>query len=119
MELAAQGNIFQSLSLMEKEIREIKTPQERYEQIAKAYTGLSPQEQNQTLIVSGTNAARRAINEEVRKNLGLKGQGRQVEILENKDLTRAEIKRIENYSVGDYVKAHRSYRSLNLKSQEL
>jgi hypothetical protein len=71
------------------------------------------------LIVSGTNAARRAINEEVRKNLGLEGNGRQVETLENKDLTRAELKQIEKYAVGDYAKPRRSYRSLNVKAREL
>ncbi len=119
VELAAQGNIHRSLSLMEKEIIEIKSPDERYKTIAEDFTALTPQERNQTLIVSGTNVARRAINEQIRKNLGLEGKGLRIEILENKDLTKAEVKRIEKYSVGDFVKPHRSYRSLNLKNNEL
>jgi len=119
VELAAQGNVFQSLALMEKDITEIQNPQERYERIARDFTSLPAEERNQTLIVSGTNAARKAINEEVRKNLGLGENGKQVEILENKDLTRAEVKQIEKYSVGDYVKPHRSYRSLNIEAKEL
>jgi hypothetical protein len=55
----------------------------------------------------------------VRKNLGLAEKGQRIEILENKDLTRAEVKQIEKYSVGDYVKPHRSYRSLNMEAKDL
>jgi conjugative relaxase-like TrwC/TraI family protein len=119
VELAAQGNVSQSLSLMEKDIVEIQHHQERYERIAKDFTSLPAEDRKQTLIVSGTNAARKAINEEVRKNLGLTEKNLRIEILENKDLTRAEVKQIEKYSVGDYVKPHRSYRSLNMEAKEL
>lgn len=119
VELASQGDIFQSLAVMEKEITQIPKAQDRYAKIAGDYLLLGPHERNRTLIVSGTNAARKAINEEVRKGLDLEGKGLEIEILENKDLTRAEIKQIEKYSVGDYVKSHRVYRSLNLKNQEL
>ncbi|KAB2837568.1 AAA family ATPase, partial [bacterium] len=38
VELAARGDVFQSLALMEKEITEVKNPQERYERIAGDYT---------------------------------------------------------------------------------
>lgn len=119
VELAAQGNVFQSLALMEKDIIEIRHPQERYERVARDFTSLPAEDRTQTLIVSGTNAARKAINEEVRKNLGLAEKGQRIEILENKDLTRAEVKQIEKYSVGDYIKPHRSYRSLNMEAKEL
>lgn len=119
VELAAQGRIFESIALMDQEIKVIKSNEDRYEEIAKGYLSLSPQDRDQTLMVSGTNAARKIINEQVRKKLNLSGSGIQIEILENKDLTKAEIKQTEKYAVGDYVKPHRKYRSLNLKNREL
>lgn len=119
VELAAKGDIYKSVSIIEKEIVEIVGPVERYERIAKDFSALPPAERESTLILAGTNAARKAINDQVRKNLGLEEKGEPLKVLENRDLTKPERKQIEKYSVGDYVKPHRAYRSLSLKSGEL
>lgn len=119
VELASIGEIKESVALLQKSIQEIKKPEERYAQIAKDYTNLPEQERKETLIVSGTNEARKAINEEVRNRLKLTGTGISTNILENKDLTKTQIKDIENYKIGDYVKSEKNYRSLRLRTGDL
>ncbi len=119
VELAAAGQVRASVALMEKSVTEIQNPQQRYAQIAKDYVLLSKIERDQTLIVSGTNKARKTINDSVRDQLGLSGKGQKIETLERKNLTQAQIKQIKNYRVGDFMKPHRDYKSLGLKKGEL
>jgi ATP-dependent exoDNAse (exonuclease V) alpha subunit len=119
VELAAKGEIEKSVSLLQKSIFEIKNPEVRYGQLAKDYLALSEKERKETLIVCGTNDARKAINQRVREGLGLGGKGFEVEVLERKDLTKAQTKELGNYQVGDIVRPEKDYPSLELKKGDL
>lgn len=119
VELAAIGEIRKSVALMEKEVVQIPDNATRYARIAQDYVALPEQDRNNTLVVSGTNEARREINERIREGLGLKGRGVEVEVLAKKDLTQAELKRLESYRPGDFVKPDRSYKTLGLQKSEL
>lgn len=119
VELAARGRVIESINHLQKSIVELKQPDERYSQIAKDYASLPQKEREKTLVVSGTNEARKAINQRVRENLSFTGKGHQIITLESKDLTKAQKKEIKNYQVGDIVCPQRNYSSLNLNKGDL
>ena len=119
VELAAQGQILQSIAKLDKQILEISDHEARYEQIAQDYLALPKDEQQKALVVSGTNEARKSINEKIRNGLKLSGQGQEVEVLERKDLTRTQLKQIAHYKIGDFIQPERSYQKLGLQKQEL
>ena len=118
VELAAKGQILQSIAELDKQILEISDHEARYDRIAQDYVALSKEEQQKALVVSGTNEARKAINDKIRQGLGLKGHGIEIEILSRRDFTKAQLKRIENYKAGDLIKPERDYQQLGLKKYE-
>jgi ATP-dependent exoDNAse (exonuclease V) alpha subunit len=119
VELAAKGEVKQSIALLQKSILEINHPEDRYSEMAKDYVSLPQNERDQTLIVSGTNEARKAINQKVREGLNLLGKGYEIETLERKNLTKAQIKQISSYRMGDVIQTERNYSSLGLKKRDL
>lgn len=116
---AAAGEVRDSLRLLTPKIAEIAHSTERHAQIARHYCSLLPEQQSQTLIVAGTNAARAAINEQVRQRLGLSGSGMKVTVLQRHDLTLAQLKSSLSYMPGDIVEPQRHYASLGLRSGDL
>ena len=111
--LAAEGKMRESLSLVEKNVVEVIDDSKRYQAIAKGYAALSEKERQSTIVVSGTNEARKAINHVVRQELGLQG-GQTVNVLLRVDLTSAQMKEVENYLPGMIVEAERKYESLGI-----
>lgn len=118
VELAARGSVRESVATIRNSVVELKDSGARHEQIAKDYSELPEEDRKGTIIVSGTNRARRAINQRVRENLGLSGKGHKVTILEKKDLTRPQRKDLRNYWPGDVIESEKAYRSLGLKKGE-
>ncbi|HCU24490.1 MAG TPA: hypothetical protein DF383_05685 [Deltaproteobacteria bacterium] len=119
VELAAKGEIRESVSLLQKSVHEVVGAESRYAKIARDYVSLPERDREKTLIVAGTHEARKAINDKVREGLSLRGQGHEIQILEARDMTKAQLKEIRNYRPGDFVQMERSYRSLGLKNGEL
>jgi conjugative relaxase-like TrwC/TraI family protein len=119
VQLAARGEVIESLSLLEKSVTEIKNPEDRYARIAKDYAGIPQKEREGTLIVSGTNEARKTINQKVRENLGFINKGIGIPSLEEKNFTKAQIKQIGSYQVGDIIQTERNYTSLGLQKGNL
>jgi conjugative relaxase-like TrwC/TraI family protein len=119
VQLAAKGEVIQSLSLLEKSVTEIKNNEDRYAQIATEYTAIPQKERDGTLIVSGTNEARKSINQKVRENLGLVNKGTAIPSLEEKTFTKAQLKKISSYQVGNIIQTERNYKSLGLQKGEL
>lgn len=117
--LAARGDITQSLGVLERHVVEIDGDRDRYQAIAKEYAQLPDSERDKTLILAGTHAARTAINENVRTELGLAGHGMVVSILERKDLTEAQARSSLSYQPGDVVQAQKCYPSLGLDRGDL
>ncbi|UXN02105.1 AAA family ATPase (plasmid) [Xanthomonas hortorum pv. pelargonii] len=75
VKLAAEGQSTKSVANIRQVLTE-KEPDLRYSRIVKHYAELPKHERDQTLIITGTNDSRKALNEGVREALGMKGQGR-------------------------------------------
>lgn len=119
IELAAAGAAVDSLDKLQSNILEIPAPERRHKAIAHDYAALTVEDRKNTIVVSGTNQGREAINLEVRAKLGLEGKGELFSTLSNKNLTRADALRTVSYQPGDVVRAERNYKSLGLLKGEL
>lgn len=112
---AAEGKVGDSLKKLSAMVAEVPHATERYERIARDYASRLPEERLQTLAVAGTNRARQAINQRIRQRLGLAGTGVSVNVLEGRDLTRAQVQSSLSYAPGDIVEALRHYDSIGLR----
>jgi len=116
VELAARGDT--GASLRRVDVTEIADHHERRAAIAEAFVNLKPEERDRTLIVSGTNEARREINARVREGLGLAGKGVEFDTLIRRDTTQAERQFSKNYRVGDVIQPESAYRKSGLARGE-
>ena len=107
-----------SLRTIKSSICEIEDRDMRLRLVANRYL----QSQQRPLVITGTNADRRAINELVRAGLTargeLVGQGYSAEILVPSGATEAQLKDARTYQVGDYVRFGRAYRTLGVEKGE-
>jgi conjugative relaxase-like TrwC/TraI family protein len=115
--LAARGQAITSLDSI-KNLTEIKSPQHRYNRMAKDYARLEPKIMAETMLLTGTNASRTLLNKQVRDQLGLSGKGQVVDVLRQRDMTEAEKAHAKYYRVGDVIKIEKDYKSLPLKRGE-
>jgi conjugative relaxase-like TrwC/TraI family protein len=106
--LAARGEAEASLAHL-RSVREIRDDHDRRRAIASDYAHLPEEERSRTLVVSGTNEARREINRAIREDLGLAGRGRELATLTRRDTTQAERLFAKNYAVGDVIQPERDY----------
>src|SRR3990167_3076399 len=67
------------------------------------------------MLLTGTNALRSLLNEQVREQLGLTGKGHFFDVLHQRDMTQAEKAYTKYYNVNDIIKLEKDYKSLNLK----
>lgn len=118
VELAAKGDARSSLQRI-KDVIEVKDHHERRAAVADAYMALKPEDRERTLIVSGTNEARREINQMVREGLGTAGKGIEFDTLVRVDTTQAERRFSKNYQVGFVIQPERDYARTGLKRGEL
>ena len=98
-------------------IREIKNPQERFKALSEEY--LKSKDPKETLVLTGTHEARKAVNENVRKSMGLSGKGNEFSRYEAGDFTEAEKKRIDAYEVKQDIRFGKDYRSMGVKAGEI
>jgi conjugative relaxase-like TrwC/TraI family protein len=112
--LAARGEAETSLSLV-RDVREIGDDHARRRAIAADYARLPESDRARTLVVAGTNEARREINQVVREDLGLAGHGREFTMLARRDTTQAERLFSKNYSVGEIIQPERDYPKFGLE----
>jgi conjugative relaxase-like TrwC/TraI family protein len=110
VELAARGKTSPSLEKIAA-VMEIPDGPQRRAKVVEDYMALSPVEQEATLIVSGTNEARRDINRSVREASGLAGQGFEFSTLIRRDSTQAERRFSKNYEIGDVIQPEQDYKS--------
>ena len=109
---ASRGQIAQSISRMEPYITEIRADDKRYRTIADEFANRSSDERRNTLVITGTNQARDAINREIRTALGRGDDGQPVTIVRRVDMTKAQAKLIRHYEPGMVVEASRAYAGL-------
>ncbi|MBL0122919.1 MAG: relaxase domain-containing protein [Betaproteobacteria bacterium] len=115
VELAAKGNIHQAIARLEKSIVEIDHTRDRHAAMARDFAALDPKARAATLIVAGSRSARAALNDCVRRELGLAGTGVTIAVLEGKDLTEAQIRTTRSYEQGDVIQAERNYPAIDAK----
>ncbi len=119
VELAAKGKSRESLAHIDRHVREVSDDKARYTEIAREYAAMTETQRARTLIVSGTNAARRELNTLIRRELGIEGTGREFEMLSRKDLTQAERRNAPSYRIGDCIQPEKDYARAGLKHGEL
>ena len=115
---AANNEVPKAVEVLKPQVVEVRHDLMRYERLARTYVQLPPAERRETLIVAGTNDARRAINALVREGLALPN-GHQVNVLNNVDMTRAELKSAQSYDAGQIVIPHRTYGTSLIKDEQL
>lgn len=115
---AANGEVPRAVAVLHHTIVEVRQDAHRHARLAQAYVQLPEAERRETLIVAGTNDARRAINALVREGLSLP-DGQPVEVLNNVDMTRAELQSAQSYDAGQIVVPQRSYSRELVRGEQL
>lgn len=118
VELSARGKAAESLSKISS-IVEVENDKERRLTVAKDYVSMTPTEREKTIIVSGTNEARREINQAVREGIGTLNKGIEFDTLIRRDTTQAERRFSKYYHVGDVIQPERDYPKSGLKRGEI
>ena len=118
VEHAAKGDTARSLENI-SHVAEIKDNSKRRAAIAAEYVKLAPEDREKTIIVSGTNEARREINGMVRAALGTAGKGVEFDTLVRRDTTNEERKWSRYYRLGDVIQPERDYASSGLQRNGL
>jgi len=114
---AAEGNVAQSLKLLDNQVVEVAHAYQRYSLIASTYAALSPAERSRTLILAATKSAREAINNEVRAHLNLTGEA--ISVLVSRDMTQAQMRSSTSYQPGNIVQVQKNYGSMGLARKVL
>jgi hypothetical protein len=117
VELAAEARTARSLQHI-AHVQELKLPAERHRTIVAEYVKLSTAERGGTLIVAGTNKARRDLNQMVRQSLELTGKGRVFDTLVRVDMTQAQRRFAPSYQVGMVVQPEKDYARAGLARGE-
>lgn len=122
VELAAAGKASASLAVLDGKLKAVHSIDDngaRYDTIASKYAGLDADERRETLIVTGTNDSRNALNEATHQALGLSGRGFDFNLLTRRDTTQAERRVAKYYVAGDVLQPERDYKTGNLRQTEM
>ncbi|CAO3958366.1 MobF family relaxase [Achromobacter mucicolens] len=122
VELAAAGNASASLAVLDGKLKAVHSIDDngaRYDAIASKYATLDADERRETLIVTGTNDSRNALNEATHQALGLSGRGFDFNLLTRRDTTQAERRVAKYYVAGDILQPERDYKTGNLRQTEM
>ncbi|MFB8916211.1 ATP-binding domain-containing protein, partial [Xanthomonas phaseoli pv. phaseoli] len=95
-----------------------KEPIERHRAIVNDYIQLTEPERRETLIVAGTNQARREINHMVRESLDLTGKGREFDTLTRVDMTQAQRRFAPSYQPGMVIQPEKDDQKAGLTRGE-
>lgn len=106
--LAARGSMQASLEkagMIEEHIDAHK----RHQRLVESYLELPVTERTSTLIISGTNEARREINSMMRVGLDLAGQGKPFTLLTRVDMSQAQRRYAPSYQRGMVIQPDKDY----------
>lgn len=92
---------------------------DRHRAIVNDYMALSEPERRTSLIVAGTNDAKRDINGLVREALALTGKGRPVEILTRVDMTQPQRRFAASYQPGMVIQPEKDYQKAGLNRGDI
>ena len=121
VQMISQGEIGAGIQVLERSgaISEIEDAQARGEQLVSDYLSLSAEERQETLLLSGTNASRLALTEQIRAGMQAEGSlGENVytmQSLQRKDLTQVQARYVSHYAVDDVIVPIRDYKNQGLE----
>ena len=121
VQMISQGEIGAGIQVLERSgaISEIEDAQARGEQLVSDYLSLPAEERQETLLLSGTNASRLALTEQIRAGMQAEGSlGENIytmQSLQRKDLTQVQARYVSHYAVDDVVVPIRDYRQQGLE----
>lgn len=122
VESAASGRASASLGILSQKLHAVHTVNDddlRYDAIASRYAGMSAKDRRETLIVTGTNRSRNALNEATHQALGLGGRGFDFNLLTRRDTTQAERRVAKYYIADDIIQPERDYKAGDLRQGEM
>lgn len=122
VELAAKAEASASLRVLSQKLQAVHTIDDdaaRYDTIASRYASLNAEERAATLIITGTNASRNALNEAAHQALGLGGRGFEFNLLTRRDTTQAERRVAKYYLADDIIQPERDYKTGDLRQGEM
>lgn len=116
VKLIAEGHGIEALHVLEKDghIHEVEDADTKISAAVKQYISLPQSRRDKTLVVIGTNAEREAFTDQLRVHLIQEGkltQNTAFTQLKNRNLTKVQKKRAENYRKGDLLILHRKHRT--------
>jgi len=114
---AAQGRSAAALMKV-TDVAEIPENEARWQKIVEDYMNMPAQDRAETLIISGTNEARQAINDMIRAKEQRAGTGDVYETLTRRDTTQAERRFAKNYRINDAIQPERDYKKIGLERGE-
>lgn len=110
----------EELELLAPAIHEIRDRRARLDAVAKAFLERAPDAD--LLVLTSSNADRRALNERIRAGLvaegRLSGREQTTEVLAGRGLTTAEAEEATHYRVGDVVRFERTYKRFGIEKGE-
>ena len=124
VQMISQGAVGAGIQVLERSgaINEIGNAEERGEQLVSDYLSLSADERRETLLLSGTNANRLALTQQIRAGMQAEGSlGESVYTmpsLQRKDLTLVQSRYVGHYDVGDVIVPIRDYRQQGLEKHQ-
>jgi ATP-dependent exoDNAse (exonuclease V) alpha subunit len=109
LHLAARDDPAKALqALLENgHVTALQTDSKRFKAIARDYAAIPREERSQTLVLTGKNDDRKAINAAIRERLGITGTGRNFSTFEADDFTAAQTKQLGSYALGATVRFER------------
>lgn len=116
---AVNGDINKSISLLSKNIKELKTAPARFKAITKDYSSLSAAEQDTTIVLTAKNSERHALNKNIRQSLIQKGyidpnNQKEFTVISNND------KQInKNFAAGDKIIFTKNNHKLGIMNGQL
>ncbi|MEO1445125.1 MAG: MobF family relaxase [Cyanobacteria bacterium J06635_11] len=124
VQMISQGDVGAGIQVLARAgcISEIEEAQARGDRLVSDYLNLRAEERQKTLLLSGTNANRLALTEQIRQGMQAKGSlGENVytmESLQRKDLTRVQGRYASSYKTGDVLVPIRDYKRQGLERNE-
>ncbi|HBR3823838.1 TPA: AAA family ATPase, partial [Klebsiella pneumoniae] len=107
---AAEGNATRALKNITV-VNQYQEEEKRLAKLADRYLSLPSEQQDATLIISGTNASRKTLNDYIRGNLGLTGTGEKFTLLDRVDTTQAERRDSRYFSRDQIIIPEQDYKN--------
>lgn len=116
---AAIDQPVESVQTLAKSVYEIPDKIERLDILVDKYMSYTQEERKNTLVVTGTNEDKDYINDKIREELGIKGQGVVTQQLKRIDMSKAEMKHARYYKENTQIEIQVKPKDKQLEKNKL